>query len=49
MEKRQTPARHPGDAPAAGTCDFDRPIDRRGTNSVKYDTLPEHFGRGDPL
>ena len=49
MEKRQTPARHPGDAPAAGTCDFDRPIDRRGTNSVKYDTLAEHFGRGDLL
>lgn len=49
MEKRHTPARHPGDAPAAGTCDFDRPIDRRGTNSVKYDTLAEHFGRGDLL
>jgi cystathionine beta-lyase len=27
------------------TYDFDEIIDRRGTGSVKHDTLPEHFGR----
>lgn len=28
---------------------FDQTIDRRGTNSIKYDKLQENFGRGDLL
>ena len=31
------------------TCDFDRIIDRRGTNAVKYDTLADVFGRTELL
>ena len=29
--------------------DFDRIIDRRGTNALKYDSLEERFGRDDLL
>lgn len=51
MEKQRSDIeRHgAGNAPFSPVYDFDKPVDRLGTGSVKYEALTEHFGRGDLL
>ena len=46
---RQTAAHESRPTQAATACDFDREIDRHGSNSIKYDALKELFGRDDLL